>query len=283
MTASTASMLSIVPTILVVAATWAAPPTPDADSNQSAAVAQALEVALATQGSTGDVRLAYSNAINDAQLQLHGNVWVQQTFAETTAAAGAATSDEAAVKLLRPAIEESISILRFKIVREADLPQGFPEPTPVGEVRIKQYPTYRLAAAPAGRGENTAFWTLFTHIKTNKIAMTAPVEMTLDEEGTEQVQMAFLYGQPDWGKVGKKALVEVRDIPPMTTVSLGLRGGDEKANRQRGKKLVEEWLASTPNGSAWEPAGPWRIMGYNSPMVPDQQQYWELELPVKPR
>jgi hypothetical protein len=187
------------------------------------------------------------------------------------------------VKLLRTALEEAIAILRFKLVKEADLPQGFPEPTPVGEVRIKEYPAYRLAAAPAGRGENTAFWTLFTHIKTNKIAMTAPVEMTLDEEGTDQVQMAFLYGQPDWGQVGKKSLVEVRDIPPMTTISIGLRGGDDKANRQRAKQLVQDWLESNPDGSTWKPAGPWRIMGYNSPMIPDGKQYWELELPVTPQ
>ena len=31
--------------------------------------------------------------------------------------------------------------------------------------------------------------------------------------------------------------------------------------------------------SLW--AGPWRVMGYNSPMVPAAQQYWEFQVPVR--
>ncbi|MHC4956514.1 MAG: fasciclin domain-containing protein, partial [Planctomycetota bacterium] len=78
----------------------------------------------------------------------------------------------------------------FKPIIEADLPEGFPAPGPVGEVSLKLYPKYRAARAN-GRA---SFWTLFTHIKKNKIAMTAPVEMAVSDEGGDlkQTNMAFL-------------------------------------------------------------------------------------------
>ena len=90
-----------------------------------------------------------------------------------------------------------------KYVDEAPLPEEWPEPGPYGEVVEKTYPAYR-AAFTNGKGERSAFWTLFMHIKKNDIPMTAPVEMPMAEgdEGTlKQDGMAFLYQN---GKVGKK-------------------------------------------------------------------------------
>ena len=59
---------------------------------------------------------------------------------------------------------------QFRPTVEADMPEDFPSYTPVGKVRIKEYPAYRKAEADASRGR--AFWTLFSHIKQNGVAMT---------------------------------------------------------------------------------------------------------------
>ena len=68
-------------------------------------------------------------------------------------------------------------------IREAELPDGFPDPGPAGKVIVKEYPAYRLARFAALQGQpasqNGMFWPLFQHIKRNDIAMTAPVEMGL--------------------------------------------------------------------------------------------------------
>ena len=66
----------------------------------------------------------------------------------------------------------------FQPIVEAPMPAGFPEYTPVGQIEVKPYPTYRMAKADGG----SSFWTLFSHIKKNKIAMTAPVKQEVSSE-----------------------------------------------------------------------------------------------------
>ncbi len=66
--------------------------------------------------------------------------------------------------------------------REAKLPKGFPQPGPLDEVIIKDYPSYRMALVeakqPDGAEMDSLFRPLFNHISREDIAMTAPVEMT---------------------------------------------------------------------------------------------------------
>ena len=31
----------------------------------------------------------------------------------------------------------------------------------------------------------------------------------------------------------------------------------------------------------WSRAGSWRMLGYNSPMVPAAKRFWELQVPVR--
>ena len=87
----------------------------------------------------------------------------------------------------------------FTPVVEAPMPEGFPPYTPVGEIQVKSYPAYRKAAA-SGR---TAFWTLFQHIQDAGVSMTAPVEMTYQNDGPpvgREQAMAFLYGNKKHGQ-----------------------------------------------------------------------------------
>jgi len=166
--------------------------------------------------------------------------------------------------------------LRFRPIAEANLADGFPACTPVGEVEVKKYPVYRAAVT----SENgMAFWRLFAHIKKHNVAMTAPVEMTLAENGQQPVLMAFLYERPDQGSAGQDGVVEVRDQPEGWFVSTGVRGPRTTQAVQQARERIEEWLAR--NGSGWEIAGPPRLMGYNSPFVARNQTYWEYQIPVR--
>jgi hypothetical protein len=62
----------------------------------------------------------------------------------------------------------------------APLPEGFPPPTPEGQIEVKQYPAYRSAtvrySGELSMAANRAFDPLYRHISSNNISMTAPVE-----------------------------------------------------------------------------------------------------------
>lgn len=175
------------------------------------------------------------------------------------------------------------------MIHEAALPEGFPPPGPVGEVVVKRYPACREAvvesAAVASGGSDSMFYTLFRHIKKNDIAMTAPVKMQYGElsptsAATRPVAMAFLYRQPGWGHIGTEGMVKVIDAPPVTVISVGIRGTDSDGHLKEGMAKLNGWLASHPGRYAV--TGPPRLMGYNSPFVPWFLRFGELQLPIKP-
>ena len=177
---------------------------------------------------------------------------------------------------LTVAVRGAIDDLEFTPLLEADLPVGFPAPVPAGELQLKCYPAYRMVRAdmtgPSGRG---AFWKLFNHITENDIAMTAPVESTW--AGQRETSMAFLYGSPELGERGPDGAVEVVDIAPAHVVSIGFRGRMTQARIDSAREQLESWIAVRPEFTS---AGPLRTLGYNSPMVPDRNKYFEVQLPV---
>jgi len=166
----------------------------------------------------------------------------------------------------------------FKPLVEAPLPDGFPTYTPVGEIEVKQYPAYRKAEA-SGR---VAFWTLFQHISTAGISMTAPVEMTYQDEGPpvgKERLMAFLYGNKSIGAPGQQGNVEVVDVPATTVVSLGMRGPRSDGVLVQAEQRLRSWLEQSKG--QYEQAGPVRVMGYNSPFVARDRQFFEVQIPVR--
>lgn len=173
---------------------------------------------------------------------------------------------------LRHVFDDIVANERFRPTMEADLPEGFPEPGPVGHVVVKTYPVYRAARA---NGANS-FWTLFNHIKRNAIDMTAPVEMTMDDS-MDTVDMAFLYGAPTLGETGREGRVEVADLEAVTVLSVGMRGVRSEARVAKARKAIEAAAAA----DGWQVAGQWRLMGYNSPMVLGNRRFWELQVPVR--
>ncbi len=166
-------------------------------------------------------------------------------------------------------------VLPVPIRVEAPVPEGFPAPGPVGEVRIKDYPRYRAARVAGGM---SAFWTLFGHIQKRDIAMTAPVEMSMAEKDGDfsMTDMAFLYGAPDMGEKGRDGRVEVVDLGPARVASFGFFGQPTAERVREARRAIEERIER--DGLA--PAGTWRLLGYNSPMVPETRRFYEIQVPV---
>jgi len=194
----------------------------------------------------------------------------------TAASTAAASGEVGAVNALRRLLVEVGDDLRFEPMREAETPAGWPTPTAVGDVELKRYPAYRMARAD-GAG-NTGFFTLFNHIKRNDIAMTAPVQMDYERiDGSSSGAMGFLYGSPSTGRTGRDGAVEVVDVPPSQAASLGVRGPLSSRAIEDARAAFEGWLARHPE---WVAAGPVRSMGWNSPFVARERQYFEVQLPL---
>jgi hypothetical protein len=179
---------------------------------------------------------------------------------------------------VRAATSHRASAKEFQPIKEAEMPKGFPAYTPVGRIEIKQYPAYRKASA-SGPAE---FWTLFRHIKQNNVTMTAPVEMDYgDPRAAENKErsMSFLYERPDQGSRGKQGSVEVIDVPAMTVVSIGCRGARSTSAIAAARDKLLTWLDQKK--ADYVSAGPMRIMGYNSPFVPQDRNFFEVQIPVR--
>lgn len=205
-------------------------------------------------------------------------------------------------------------------VREAPLPDGWPALTPVGGVEVKDYPATRAAIvtqnlqteagpdaldtpgaettnpetvtdeAPTDetprRDMDSMFMTLFKHIKTNEIAMTAPVDMGYRDkpgeeasDGPAMASMAFLYRRPDQGTAGPDGEVTVTDAPARTYASIGVRGKYTDQRFAENLATLDAWLAE--HADLWVPDGPPRYLGYNSPFVPGFIRYGEVQRPVR--
>ena len=182
------------------------------------------------------------------------------------------------VLTVRAATSNRASAEEFQPIKEAEMPKGFPAYTPVGQIEIKEYPAYRKASA-SGPAE---FWTLFLHIKQNNVTMTAPVEMDYGDPRAaknKERSMSFLYERPDQGSAGKQGSVEVTDVPAMTVVSIGCRGARTASAIDQAREKLVSWLDQKKE--KYVSAGPMRIMGYNSPFVPRDRNFFEVQIPVK--
>lgn len=245
------------------------------EANRSEAATLIRQALDTSDTAAADVKAHLAEAAKQAAKLLGGDSLIAGGL---LAAAEQASQPDSDLVPVRQAFEKAHKMLTFQPLMEAELPRGFPNPGPLGEIRVKEYPAYRMAKSKSG---GTAFWTLFRHIKRHEIAMTAPVEMTYgDAESTRPAEqsMAFLYGEPEMGQAGVDGNVEVVDSQPVTVVSIGLNG-------QRGDSVIEQardqlmkWIAGQ---SEYEVAGSLRVLGYNSPFVPRDRQYWEVQVPVR--
>ncbi len=173
----------------------------------------------------------------------------------------------------------------------APLPDGFPPPTANGEIEIKQYPDYRAATVQVtgslAEASSRGFSPLFRHISSNDISMTAPVETrypTATAQGGPasegEAAVSFLYRSPDIVPREVASNIQVEDIPPMTVVSLGIRGGYGFEHYTDGVQQLQAWLSAHPD---YVVSGPPRRFFYDGPYIPDPMKRSDIQIPVQRR
>ena len=173
----------------------------------------------------------------------------------------------------------------------APLPFRFPPPTPDGKIEVKTYPAYRAATyhyegnlAEAG---NQAFSSLYQHISANQISMTAPVATryshstgetagSLDPQG--EAYVSFLYRRTDIYPEKIAHNIQIEDMPPMTVVSLGRKGGYSYQSYREGLAQLEEWLRQH---SEYEVVGWPRRLFYDGPYIPIALKRSEIQIPIR--
>jgi len=171
----------------------------------------------------------------------------------------------------------------------APLPEGFPDPTPDGQIDVKQYPVYRSATVQVkgdlGSASSRGFSPLFRHISDNDISMTAPVEAqypaaTLQANAAMQgdTAVSFLYRNVDMVPKAVEPDVQVEDTPPMTVVSFGVRGGYDYEIYTKGIEQLQSWLATHPEYSV---VGAPRRFFYDGPFIPDALKRSDIQIPVQ--
>jgi hypothetical protein len=208
------------------------------------------------------------------------NLMVREIISKSLQESAKVESVATKADMIRTALLETLVILTFKPKVEAPVPAGFPAPTPVGVVEIKKLPVYRMAKVANGGG-NGSFFTLFNHIKKNNIEMTAPVEMTMAEKNGKftESSMAFLYQQTTLGKTGPQGNVAVIDTTESLVASIGMIGSPSTTALDSAKRwLLEKIKASS---QPYEVVGELRVMGYNSPFMPEKLRYYEVQLALK--
>lgn len=245
--------------------------------------AKSLDDALRKADAVSDLgqRVELLKAAAQATLQaVPQNSVIMESF---QALADTTFSDAAkAAKKWKTELIAARDLLRFEPLLEAPLPAGFPEPTAAGEIRMQNYPAYRLAQTDMTVIEGRAFWTLFNHIKQQEIAMTAPVEIIYSEESRKQNKkssMAFMYRSTQQGTLGTNGQVEVVEVQAQSAVSFGLRGRVTNERLADAKRRLEGWLQS--HDSEYEVSGALRTWEYNSPFVPDAKRFSEVQIPVR--
>ncbi len=243
----------------------------------------AVGVLCAASGAFAD-RASHDAAASDAEAADHapadGTWTIQRVGGEPEAEVESLTRDG-----------KTLYVAGAARVNEA-LPEGYPRPTPPGAIEIKKYPSVRRAEIQGeaegdfrmmGRRTSQAFWPLFQHIKRRDIAMTAPVEMDyhgMSADGEADAwAMSFLYREPSLGETGSDGRIRVYDTEPVTVVSIGVRGRLDEAAVRDALDTLERWLG---DAEAWRPAGSPRTFGYNGPMVPSWNRWWEVQLPIEP-
>lgn len=172
---------------------------------------------------------------------------------------------------------------------EAPLPAGFPEPSPPGEIVVKSYPATRGVFTrwdgALDAGTRKSFWPLFDHIRSNDIAMSAPVQADypadVDGRTSGSMEVGFLYGDPATRPAEVDGEVAVVDRSPATFVSVGVLGKYDMSVMQPALARLRGWLAE--NSSRWRAAGAPRRLFYQQPIFwKGSRLYSEVQVPIEP-
>jgi hypothetical protein len=189
-----------------------------------------------------------------------------------------------------PELEETVESPEYPpgYIEEAALPEGFPPPSAVGQVVEKKYPLCRTYSAPG----NNAFMRCFSYLAKQKHEMTAPVIMdykpkadasenqAADVDFMKVDRMHFILEKPSLDEPKQDGPVTVANMPQMRVLSIAYQGGMSAARIADAERMLEAEIERRKTVVA---TGPKRVLGYNSPMVPRDKSYWEVQIPIKER
>jgi hypothetical protein len=172
---------------------------------------------------------------------------------------------------------------------EGPLPEGFPPPSEPGAIVEKNYPLCRTYSATG----NNAFGQCFVYLATRKHEMTAPViiDYRRRDEGaparpSDDIRamnvdrMHFILEKPTLDKPQKVGPIVVADMPTLRVLSLAIQG---EMTEQVLDEVEQKLTAEIARRGDIVAAGPKRVLGYNSPMVPRGKAFWEVQLPIAER
>lgn len=170
----------------------------------------------------------------------------------------------------------ALGVLLLQPLRLMAAQEAFP-PTQPGVSEVKVLPAGVLLKSQ-GKGNyfsesNRLFGPLFRYIQSRDIAMTTPVEATID-----QAAMYFWVAPSEEGKVtGNAAAVEVVRLPERRVASRGARGGYSQDNFVRTRDELLAWIATQPT---LEITGEPYAVYWHGPFTPWFTKRSEVHVPV---
>jgi hypothetical protein len=172
-----------------------------------------------------------------------------------------------------------ISLLLFLLLPFPMSAQSAFPPTDVGVSEFKTLPAGLLLKSQ-GRGNyfaeaNGLFRPLFSYISVHSIAMTTPVEVTI-----EPAAMYFWVADAERNKVsGTQGVVEVVEVAERRVASLGARGSYSARNFAAAQESLLRWLESQTDVTV---IGPPYAVFWNGPFTPGFLKRFEVHVPVRP-
>lgn len=154
---------------------------------------------------------------------------------------------------------------------------AFP-PTAPETNEIKTLPAGMLLKSSASGSyfnhSDELFGPLFRYISDHDIAMTTPVEATIDDAA-----MMFWVAPGEMAKVtGSQKDVDVLTVPQRTVASRGGKGGYNEANYQKTRDALAAWLETQ---TEWRTAGEPSGVYWNGPFTPWFLKTYEVHIPVE--
>jgi hypothetical protein len=144
--------------------------------------------------------------------------------------------------------------------------------TEPGVVEVKEIPAAKLMVAEPASGD--PFSRLFRYISKNDVAMTVPVESSMQRN-----DMRFYVGSKDKPRdLRNEGDVQVIEAPARTVVSVGERGGYSWSNLREAETKARQWLANNKQYKAV--ADPYAVF-WNGPYVPPFMKRFEIHVPVE--
>ena len=103
---------------------------------------------------------------------------------------------------------------------------------------------------------------------------------TLEGSTSGEAEVSFLYRSREIVPAEIADNIELKDIPAMTVVSLGLKGAYSYESYQQGLKRLSSWLEKNPD---YQRVGNPRRFFYDGPYVPDGMKRSEIQIPIEKR